>query len=75
MPQVVPPAFTPQQLQALTNAIAQGITRVEYPGHATVNYASIEDMLKLRDRMVKEMNSVGDNVRPPVARPSVFVRG
>lgn len=65
--------FTQAQLNALTAAIAQGVTRVEYDGK-TVNYASINDMLGLRDRMMRELARVTDAPRAPLARASVFVR-
>lgn len=63
-------AFTQTQLDALTNAISQGVTRIEYDGK-TVQYASIADMLALRDRMTRELGH-GTSRKPPLARRSVF---
>jgi hypothetical protein len=65
--------FTQTQLDALTAAISQGVTRVEYDGK-TVTYGSIPEMLRLRDRMIRDVAARGDGIRPPVARPSVFIR-
>jgi len=71
--------FTQAQLDALTAAIAQGMLRVEYsePGGGTrmVIYNTRDDMLGLRDRMIREMNAVGDGIPRPNARGSVFTRG
>lgn len=65
--------FTQAQLTALTNAIAQGATRVEYDGKV-INYASINEMLALRDRIVRELGRASDAPRVPLSRGSVFVR-
>jgi hypothetical protein len=65
-------AFTQAQVDALTAAIGQGVTRVEYDGKI-VSYASIDDMLKLRDRMLREVAAAGDTPRPPLCRPSIFL--
>ena len=55
------------------NTRSQGVTRVEYDGK-TVTYGSIPEMLRLRDRMIRDVAARGDGIRPPVARPSVFIR-
>ena len=64
--------FTQAQLDALTAAIAQGALTVEYEGRR-VTYQSAEAMLRLRDRMLRDMNA-GSGTPRPNARPSVFVR-
>lgn len=66
--------FTTANLQALTNTIAAGATRVDYPNGGGVTYASLESMLQLRDRMLRELASAGDSVPPRNTRGSVFVR-
>lgn len=63
--------FTQAQLDALTASISQGVTRVEYDGHV-INYASLSDMLKLRDRITRELSRSTSAPRPPLARRSVF---
>ena len=65
--------FTQAHLDALTTAIAQGVQSVSVDGR-TVNYASIADMQRLRDRMIRELKERSDGVTRPVARLSVFKR-
>lgn len=65
--------FTEAQIDSITQAIAQGATTVEYDGKR-VSYASIAEMLKLRDRMIREVQRQDEGIAPPVARPSVFCR-
>lgn len=48
-------AWTSAQLSALENAIAQGTLTVEY-ADKRVTYRSLDDMLKLRDLMRRELN-------------------
>ena len=50
-------AFTSEQLAALEEAIAQGVTTVAYNGK-TVTYRNLADMIKLRDMMRKELGQV-----------------
>lgn len=61
--------FTQAQVDALTSAIARGVTSVSYDGR-TVNYASLGEMLALRDRMLAELAGP----RPTVAKGR-FTRG
>jgi hypothetical protein len=56
-------AFTPGQLEALSAAIAQGVTTVEHNGKR-VRYMSLKQMLELRDRMMSDM----ENLPPAKAR-------
>lgn len=63
--------FTQAQVDALTTAISQGVTRVEYDGKV-VQYASASVMLALRDRMIRELARGTPAKRPPLARRSVF---
>jgi|GEM_PF-725431 predicted metal-dependent RNase len=65
--------FTQAQLDALTNAIAQGVTSVEYNGRK-VTYTSIPQMIALRDRMMRELAKQSDGVPRPLANRAVFVR-
>jgi hypothetical protein len=46
--------FTQSQLEALEEAISTGTYQVMY-GSKTVTYRSLDEMLKLRDRMKKEL--------------------
>jgi len=65
--------FTQTQIDALTNAIAQGVTEVVHNGKR-VRYASIEVMLSLRDRMMRELEQQTADVERPLAHRSVFFR-
>lgn len=65
--------FTQAQLDALTKAISTGVRFVEQGGKRT-QFASIDDMLKLRDRMIKELSSQTDAIKRPLANGSVFLR-
>lgn len=47
-------AWTSAQLEALESAIAQGTLTVEY-ADKKVTYRSLEDMLRLRDLMRREL--------------------
>jgi len=49
--------FTQEQLDALTEAISQGAKKVKY-ADKEVEYHSIEEMLKLRDLMKRELGQV-----------------
>lgn len=49
-------AWTTSQLEALESAIAQGTLTVEY-ADKKVTYRSLEDMLRLRDLMRRELLS------------------
>lgn len=53
-------AFTQEQLDALEAAIAQGVKSVKY-ADKEVEYASLKDMLAVRDMMREEL---GLNVKP-----------
>ena len=64
--------FTQAQIDALTTALASGVTTVRY-ADKTVTYGSISEMLRLRDRMMREVEAREGNPAP-VARGSVFVR-
>lgn len=46
--------FTQAQLDALTEAISQGVRRVKY-SDKEVEYASLSEMLKLREQMRAEI--------------------
>lgn len=48
-------AFTQTDLTALDSAIARGVKRVQY-GTRTVDYQSIDEMLKLRSLMQAEIS-------------------
>lgn len=48
------PTITKEHLAALESAIAQGVTSVSYDGK-TVSYRRLEDMLKIRDWMRREL--------------------
>jgi hypothetical protein len=65
-------SFTQAQLDALTAAIAQGATTVEYQGRR-VTYRSVKDMLALRDRMMNDLQNQPPNIARPVAHFSVFL--
>lgn len=47
-------AWTIEQLAAVEEAIAQGATRVKYADRE-VQYASLADLLSLRDRMRRDL--------------------
>jgi len=65
--------FTQAQVDALTTAIAQGVTTVTHNGK-TVRYMSLQQMLKLRDRMITELESQPPNIARPLAYGSVFLK-
>jgi hypothetical protein len=65
--------FSQAQLAALTNAISLGITKVEYNGR-TVTYSSLEMMLRLRDRMIRELSSGADGVPRPLSHRTVYFK-
>ncbi|HEY4112871.1 MAG TPA: hypothetical protein VGM17_02315 [Rhizomicrobium sp.] len=66
--------FTQAQIDALTNAIASGVTQVDY-GDKRVTYGSIPEMLALRDRMIKEVQNQSVTGRKrPLYHPTVFLR-
>ena len=66
-------AFTQAQLDALTAAIAQGVTTVEHNGKR-VRYASVKDMLMLRDRMISDLENQPPNIARPLAIGSVWLK-
>ena len=66
--------FTQTQLEALEAAIAQGALTVRYADRS-VTYHSLAEMLRLRDRMQREIAARGDGPPRPPARVSVFRRG
>jgi len=47
-------SFTTSELETLSAAIATGATEVRYADR-TVRYNSLQQMLELRDRMVREL--------------------
>lgn len=51
-------AFTQEQLEELTAAIAEGVTTVSSNGRQ-VSYRNLTDMLKLRDLMAEELGVGG----------------
>ena len=66
--------FTQAQIDALSNAISLGVTEVDY-GDKRIRYASIKDMLALRDRMIREVNNQNPTGQhAPLYHPTVFVR-
>jgi hypothetical protein len=70
-----PGEYTVEQLDALTKRIAQGVTRVEYPGIGGQNlviYESLDKMMALRSQMIAELNAKGDKIAQPNAFRSVF---
>jgi len=60
MSQVLPPAFTVEQYQALAAAVAQGATTVKY-GDKEVTYRSLDEMIRLMGMMEAQL---GAKVRP-----------
>ncbi|MBS1776025.1 MAG: hypothetical protein JSS64_07065 [Bacteroidetes bacterium] len=52
------PAFTTEQYNALNAAIAQGTLTVEY-GDKKVTYRSLNEMLRIRAMMAKELGVSG----------------
>lgn len=59
-------AFTQEQLDALTAAIAQGVRRVRYgvgSDQKEVEYPSLEDMLKLKEVMEQDLGLNTENKR------------
>lgn len=56
-------AFTQADLDALDEAIASGVSEVDYPGGQRIKYQSISDMLKARRAIILEINSTA-NMRP-----------
>lgn len=63
-------AFTQEQLDALEEAIAQGVTTVAY-GDKRVEYRSLQDMIRLRDMMRKDLGQVtagGTTVLPKFSK-------
>lgn len=63
--------WTQASITALSNALASGVRSVSYEGRI-VTYASLADMQRLLDRMVRAVNNQGDGVPPPNTRGSVF---
>lgn len=59
-------AWTQTDLDRLDRAIAQGALRVSYADR-TVQYHSLEDMLRLRDRMAREIAGSAASPRYTVA--------
>lgn len=53
-------AFTQTQLDALDNAIAMGVLSVMY-GNKTVQYRSVDDMIKTRNLMYNSLNPSAKN--------------
>lgn len=49
-------AYTPQQLEALDAAIAEGTLKVEY-GDKKVEYRSLNEMLKIRNLIAAELGT------------------
>lgn len=49
--------FTQQQLQKLEAAIAKGVTTVRY-SDKTVEYRSLNEMIRIRDLMRKELGLI-----------------
>jgi thiamine monophosphate synthase len=47
-------AFSQNQLDALEEAIAKGVTRVQYEDKEIV-YRSLDEMMRLRDKMLREL--------------------
>jgi len=72
-PLMVMSGFTQAQVDALTAAIAQGVTTVTHNGK-TVRYMNLQQMLKLRDRMITELESQPPNFARPLAFASVFLK-
>lgn len=65
-------AFTQAQFDAISDAIASGVLEVTVNGQ-TVRYQSTKDMLALRDRMQRELQTAAGTGRP-VARTARFLR-
>lgn len=65
--------FSQTQLAALTKAIALGVTKVEYNGR-TVTYSSLEMMLRLRDRMIRELSTQADGPPRPLSHRTVYFK-
>ena len=55
-------AYTTAQLNALEAAIAQGVTSVSYRDR-TVQYRSLNDMIKLRDQMRRDLGLITPETR------------
>jgi len=67
-------AFTQAQLDALEAAIGLGVKRVKY-GDKETEYQSLDDMLKLRDKMAAELlgkTSVAQRRTVGIARSTVY---
>lgn len=60
------PSFTQENLTAIEQAIATGATDVYY-GDKRVAYRSLDDMMRIRDLIRKElgMNKAGNRIRYP----------
>jgi hypothetical protein len=56
------PQYTQTQLDALNNAIAMGVLSVMY-GNKTVQYRSLDDMIRLRDLMAADLNPQKAGIR------------
>lgn len=64
-------AWTNSDLEALEKAIASGTTRVKYSDRE-VNYRSLDEMLKIRDLIAKE---VADGPVGPFRKVAQFSKG
>lgn len=64
-------AWTTSDLEALEKAIASGTTRVKYSDRE-VNYRTLDEMLKIRDMMAKEL---GDKPAGPYRALAQFSKG
>jgi hypothetical protein len=66
--------WTDPQITALANALALGVTLVEYDGKRT-QYRSLAEMRSLLREMETDRDIHADKPLRPLSRPTVFVRG
>jgi len=64
-------AYTKEQLEALEDAISQGVTSVSYNGK-TITYRSLSEMIKIRDNMRSEL---GVSAKKPRSYRTSFKSG
>lgn len=66
--------FTQEQLTLLNQAIAEGVTKIEYNGKK-IEYRSLKEMIETRDLIKRELNPLSFNSTNPNRKIGVFSSG
>ena len=59
--------YTEADLAALTKSIRSGILEVDYPSGQRVRYQKLDDLLKLRGLIIRELNRLNGGGGPALA--------